>query len=143
LPISAMHGDPDILLMLADASADRDSSGHYTSNGDEAFIAINCLDYSPPTGTSAMRKTARVVEKASPTFGEQLSYTGVTCSSWPYEAKRSPHKVHAKAAGPFLVVRTTGDPATPYKWSKPLATQLSGGRLLTWHGDGHTAHGRA
>lgn len=140
---SAMDGDPGTLLALADQSADRDQTGHYTSNGDEAFIAVNCLDYSPSSSTADMRADAKKVEKASPTFGTWLSYTGLTCASWPHRASDAPSPVHVKGSGPFLVVGTTGDPATPYAWAKSLARQLPGGRLLTWHGEGHTAYGRA
>lgn len=41
-----------------------------------------------------------------------------------------------------MVVGTIRDPATPYKWAKSLAAQLSSGTLLTYDGDGHTAYGR-
>lgn len=139
----AMGGDPGLLLALADQSADRDESGHYTSNGDEAFIAINCLDYSPSSDTTTMRANAKKVEKASPTFGTALAYTGLTCSSWPYSATNAPAPARVKGDGPFLVVGTTGDPATPYAWSKSLTKQLPDARLLTWRGEGHTAYGRA
>jgi len=47
----------------------------------------------------------------------------------------------AHGAAPILVVGTTGDPATPYAWSKSLAEQLDSGQLLTWEGNGHTAYG--
>ena len=46
------------------------------------------------------------------------------------------HLLAARLAG---VVGTTRDPATPYKWAKSLASQLSSGTLLTYEGDGHTA----
>jgi hypothetical protein len=38
------------------------------------------------------------------------------------------------------VVGTTGDPVTPYQWSVALASQLSGGDLLTWEGQSHVAY---
>ena len=41
------------------------------------------------------------------------------------------------------MVGTTGDPATPYRWSQELADQLDNAALLTWEGEGHTAYGRA
>ena len=46
----------------------------------------------------------------------------------------------AKGAAPILVIGTTRDPATPYRWSKALAGQLASGTLLTFDGDGHTAY---
>ena len=44
-------------------------------------------------------------------------------------------------AAPILVVGTTGDPATPYRWAQSLADQLESGHLITFHGEGHTAYG--
>ncbi len=55
---------------------------------------------------------------------------------------KTPHRTEAKGADPIVVVGTTRDPATPYKWSRSLAEQLSSGTLLTYEGDGHTAYGR-
>jgi hypothetical protein len=40
-----------------------------------------------------------------------------------------------------MVVGTTGDPATPYKWSEEMASALESGFLLTFVGEGHTAVG--
>ena len=39
------------------------------------------------------------------------------------------------------MVGTTRDPATPYRWARALASDLSSGVLLGWNGDGHTAYG--
>ena len=44
-------------------------------------------------------------------------------------------------AAPILVVGTTGDPATPYRWAESLADQLESGVLVTYEGEGHTAYG--
>ncbi|GAB3557829.1 alpha/beta hydrolase [Spelaeicoccus albus] len=152
----AMNGDPSVLLALADQSADRDQSGNYTSNGNEAFIAINCLDYSPPAKKAAMRAVAARIEKASPTFGPELAYTGLTCANWPVPSTAHAPKppgtdkpgtdkpgTDKPGTAPILVVGTTGDPATPYAWAKSLTRKLPGARLLTWKGEGHTAYGRA
>ncbi|WP_138897644.1 alpha/beta hydrolase, partial [Streptomyces chryseus] len=54
----------------------------------------------------------------------------------------TPHRIEAKGAAPIVVVGTTRDPATPYKWARSLAGQLASGTLLTYDGDGHTAYGR-
>jgi hypothetical protein len=51
-------------------------------------------------------------------------------------------RIEAKGADPIVVVGTTRDPATPYRWAEALAGQLSSARLLTYEGDGHTAYGR-
>src|SRR5674476_116196 len=45
-------------------------------------------------------------------------------------------------SGPIVVVGTTRDPATPYKWAQGLAAELQNGHLITYNGDGHTAYMR-
>ncbi len=139
----AFAGDASGMLMLADFSADRDSSGVYNSNTSAAFTAINCLDYPMNTDTAHMREQAELLKKAAPTFGSLLSYSGLTCKYWPYPATGDPAPIAAAGAGPILVIGTTGDPATPYSWAQALAEQLDSGVLVTWEGEGHTAYGRA
>ncbi len=139
----AFAGDASGMLMLADHSADRDSDGHYNSNTAAAFTAINCLDYRMTSGTAHMRADAAALEKASPTFGSLLAYSGLTCKDWPFPATGTTEPIAAPGAGPILVIGTTGDPATPYPWAQALAAQLDSGVLVTWKGEGHTAYGRA
>jgi homoserine acetyltransferase len=55
----------------------------------------------------------------------------------------TPQKVTARGAGDILVVGTTGDPATPYRWAQNLAAQLEGGHLVTYTGEGHTAYNKS
>ena len=43
---------------------------------------------------------------------------------------------------PVLIIGTTRDPATPYKWAQSLAKIFSSSTLITLDGDGHTGHGR-
>jgi pimeloyl-ACP methyl ester carboxylesterase len=43
---------------------------------------------------------------------------------------------------PVLIIGTTRDPATPYKWALALTKIFSGSVLVTLDGDGHTGHGR-
>jgi hypothetical protein len=43
---------------------------------------------------------------------------------------------------PILIIGTTRDPATPYKWSQALAKIFSSSTLISLDGDGHTGHGR-
>jgi len=139
----AFAGDASGMQALDDYSSDRASDGKYTTNIAAAFTAINCLDYSMNSGTGHMREEAAALEKASPTFGKVLSYNGLTCKYWPFAATGKPETIAAKGAGPILVIGTTKDPATPYKWAQALAQQLDSGVLVTWKGDGHTAYGRA
>ena len=139
---AAESGDGAPLLQLADAYAGRLPSGQYSSNLLEAFTAVNCLDRPVDASPEAMAAEAAQLEQRSPTFGRSLSYGALQCSVWPVAPTRTPGPVSAEGAAPSLVVGTTNDPATPYVWAQSLAAQLSGSRLLTWQGEGHTAYRR-
>ncbi|MER8068509.1 alpha/beta hydrolase [Streptomyces sp. NPDC094034] len=138
----AMKGDGAALLSLADSYYERDSDGSY-ANLMYANSAVNCLDL-PPAFSSPEEVTQALpsFEQASPVFGKGLAWASLNCTYWPTKATGSPHRIEAKGAAPIVVVGTTRDPATPYKWAQSLASQLSSGTLLTYNGDGHTAYGR-
>lgn len=137
------QGDGQSLLYLADEYNDRQDDGSFADkgNGTESFYAINCLDY-PTTATTPeqMKAQAVEVEKVAPTLGKWFSYSDLFCDNYPVKAVRTPHRITAEGSGPIVVVGTTRDPATPYRWSKALASQLSDATLLTFDGDGHTAY---
>ncbi|QXE35446.1 alpha/beta hydrolase [Streptomyces sp. GMY02] len=139
---SAMDGDGSALLALADSYYERESDGSY-ANLMYANSAVNCLDL-PAAFTSPEEVTQALpaFEQASPVFGKGLAWASLNCAYWPTKATGTPHRIEAKGAAPIVVVGTTRDPATPYKWAQSLATQLSSGTLLTYDGDGHTAYGR-
>ncbi len=80
-------------------------------------------------------------QREAPIFGNTAVGMDLVCSVWGHNGTRKPTQIHARGAAPILVVGTTGDPATPYAWSKSLAEQLDSGQLLTWEGNGHTAYG--
>lgn len=140
---SAISGDPSGILDLADLSAGREADGSYTGNADEAFVAINCLDYPADTSIEGQRQDARELAKASPTVGKYLAYGGTSCKDWKYPSTGKPAPVSAPGAAPIVVIGTTGDPATPYAWSTALNQQLESSVLLTFQGEGHTAYGRS
>jgi len=136
-------GDAGRLMALADLASDRDDSGHY-SNTNEAFVAINCVDYTHgAAGTAAVAGRAKALQARAPFFGRYMGYDDA-CSEWPQKTVDAPHRLTVDpSVAPVLVVGTTGDPATPYPWAESLAGQLPGSRLLTWKGEGHTAYGRS
>ena len=107
------------------------------------FYAVNCLDNPVQGDMTSWEKEYQQILQSSPTFGVSLSNQDARCQAWGHNGTRKPAPIHAKGAAPILVVGTTGDPATPYAWSKALAEQLDSGQLLTWEGDGHTAYGRS
>ncbi|MEU6668645.1 alpha/beta hydrolase [Streptomyces sp. NPDC046727] len=140
---SAMKKDDGAeLLALSDSYYERDAAGHY-SNLMMANAAVNCLDLPPAfNGPEEVEKALPAFEKASPVFGQGLAWASLNCAYWPVRATGEPHRIEAKGAAPIVVVGTVRDPATPYRWARSLAGQLSSARLLTYDGDGHTAYGR-
>lgn len=130
------------LLALSDSYYERDSNGTY-ENLMAANAAVNCLDL-PPSFKSPddLKSALPSFEKASPVFGDGLAWAALNCTYWPVKATGEAHRIEAKGAAPIVVVGTTRDPATPYRWAQALAGQLDSGTLLTYEGDGHTAYGR-
>ncbi|MFE6059413.1 alpha/beta hydrolase [Streptomyces sp. NPDC056431] len=138
----AIGGEGSGLLALADSYYEREGDGTY-ANLMFANAAVNCLDLPAAYGGPAdVSKAVPSFEKASPIFGRGLAWAALNCTSWPTPPTGGPHRITAEGAAPILVVGTTRDPATPYKWAQSLAGQLSSGTLLTYEGDGHTAYGR-
>ncbi|XMA38027.1 alpha/beta hydrolase [Streptomyces albogriseolus] len=130
------------LLFLSDSYYERDAKGAY-SNLMFANAAVNCLDLPPAfEGPDQVRQALPAFRKASPVFGEGLAWASLNCAYWPVRATGEAQRIEAKGAAPIVVVGTTRDPATPYRWAEALAGQLESARLLTYEGDGHTAYGR-
>jgi pimeloyl-ACP methyl ester carboxylesterase len=135
----AMNGDGSMLLRLADLLVERSEDGRYT-NQTESNMAINCVDKPYPTDLQAAEKVAAESKRVAPRFGPFVVWGSLPCTYWPAKPSQEPKALSAKGAAPILVVGTTRDPATPYKWAENLAGELDSGRLLTLEGDGHTAY---
>lgn len=133
-------GDAETGLMLADFYYDREG-GEYLNNMTEAFTAINCLDYPREFDRQRMDAEAAELNEIAPTIGRFQGYGDVSCAGWPHEGVKKLEGVTAAGADPILVIGTTGDPATPYRWAESLADQLESGTLVTYEGEGHTAYG--
>ena len=118
---------------------EQDSSLKDDSGG--AFQAVTCLDYSVEGDTATWAAQYEEAKRVAPIFGNTSVGMDLVCSVWGHNGTRKPTQIHAHGAAPILVVGTTGDPATPYAWSKSLAEQLDSGQLLTWEGNGHTSYG--
>jgi len=71
-----------------------------------------------------------------------LAYAGLACRYLPNLNSVEKAEVKKLETSPILIIGTTRDPATPYKWAKSLAKIFAGSVLLTLDGDGHTGHGR-
>lgn len=133
------NSDGTALLALADEMVEREPDGTY-SNQTDANMAINCVDKPNPPDATTYGKSAAEAKKVAPRFGPFVVWGGLPCVYWPVQTEQRPKPIAAKGAAPIVVIGTTRDPATPYKWAQNLADQLSSGVLLTFDGDGHTAY---
>ena len=121
------------------ATEEQDAASKDDSGG--AFQAVTCLDYPVEGDKTTWAAQYEQAQREAPIFGNTAVGMDLVCSVWGHNGTRKPTQIHARGAAPILVVGTTGDPATPYAWSKSLAEQLDSGQLLTWEGNGHTAYG--
>jgi pimeloyl-ACP methyl ester carboxylesterase len=143
---AALEGDGSVLLDMIDDRTDR-SEGRYTSNLNEVFFAVSCLDRPALGGVEHAEELAAAWEAEAPVFGPVLAWGTLPCWRWPMDPvtvagadPRSREPVRAPGTAPILVVSTRYDPATPYQWGVQVADELESGHLLTYEGDGHTAY---
>jgi len=135
---AAMAGNGSILVELSDLLLERNQQGQY-SNLTEAEAAMDCMDRPWPRSLSAWQSAAAAAAKAAPMFGAPLMWGSLACAYWPVRPAK-PVQLRGKGAPPILVVGTTRDPATPFRWAQALSHDLASGVLLGWNGDGHTAY---
>ena len=100
---------------------------------------MDCLDRPWPRSLSSWQVAAAGAARAAPQFGAAIVWGSLPCAYWPVPSA-APVRLRGKGARPILVVGTTRDPATPFRWAKALAGDLTSGVLLGWNGDGHTAY---
>ncbi len=140
---SVFGGDASYAFQLADNYNGRNPDGTYSDNQTEAFISINCLDSHGDGDVTQMRAEAAQLAQLAPVFGPQMSYGGTGCPNWPVPAKRDRGPIVAPGSADIVVVGTTDDPATPYKWAQTVASTLEHGHLVTYQGEGHTAYNKS
>ncbi len=133
------QNDGTTLLRLGDLLVERNKDGSY-SNQSEANMAVNCVDKPYARTLGPWQAVAAKAKKVAPLFGQFVVWGTLPCAYWPAVVKTQPKPLHAVGAKPIVVVGTTRDPATPYKWAQGLATELKSGILLSLDGDGHTAY---
>ena len=135
----ALDGDGTTFLLLADFYNNRELERGYTSNLNEANLAISCADNRIPE-SEAKALDPRLAQ-ASAAFGKYFAHPHLACESWPAGKSMVDLDFSVKLANPPLVVGTTGDPATPYSQAVALSQLLDGAVLLTLKADRHTAYG--
>jgi pimeloyl-ACP methyl ester carboxylesterase len=139
----AFGGDANPLMTLAERYAHRTDQGTYADNLMQVIYAVNCLDRPDPKDLSYYDSESRRLSAIAPTWGPYLARGRLPCAYWPVPPNNAPKKVTAAGSGPIVVVGTTRDPATPYKWAQALSAELENGNLITFDGDGHTAYTRS
>jgi hypothetical protein len=135
----ALDGDGTAMVRLADDYLGRMRNGEY-GNANEVNAAVNCLDDAWPRDLAHYESLAARLQQTAPHFGPSLAVEGVVCAVWPVDPQplATPHY---DGATPLLVIGTTHDPATPFKWALGVRADLASSVLLTHDGDGHTAFG--
>ncbi len=138
----AEAGDGTILRILADAFYSREDDGTYAPFTDQ-FVAIAALDQRTDGGARVHLRAGRHSWRLFDHFWWNSGYGDLSFGLWPVvpaSVFRGPFSTPASAPT-TLVVGTTYDSATPYRWSQELTRDLGNARLLTMRGDGHTAYG--
>ncbi|MCE7008130.1 alpha/beta hydrolase [Kibdelosporangium philippinense] len=108
-----------------------------------AYRVITCHDM--PTGNIGYDEfAAREAEvlRLAPTIRGYIEAWDVQagCLGWPIKPANPWGPIPVRGTPPLLVAAGTNDPATPHSWGVGMASQISGSRLLTWQGAGHTAY---
>jgi hypothetical protein len=132
------RGDGSVLDLFAHGFVDEFDLG--------PGFAVNCGDLPHPTTSADVEAlAARAVGSATvlpELSGAYVRAFALPCTHWPVPAPAVLEAVTAPGAAPILVVGNTGDPVTPYDAARRVAGSLARGRLLTYHGAGHTIYGK-
>jgi pimeloyl-ACP methyl ester carboxylesterase len=136
----AQKGFGDTFLKLADEYTGRQNDGSYPSNEFDSGAVIDCLDFNEPRTVQQIRSDAKAFAAKAPLFGPYLAYGGVTCKFFNQDTEVTIEPM--TTSNPVIVIGTTGDPATPYEWSRGLSKLLKNSRLISLTGEGHTGQGQ-
>lgn len=129
------------LLEIVDSFTGRQEDGSYRDNAVDALYAVSCLDRPDRADANTTAEYANDWSSTAPTFGPELAWGNLPCSTWPAPATFEPHAITSPTQDPVLLVGTRYDPATPFVWAQAVAGQLPNNRLLTYEDDGHTGYG--
>ncbi len=138
---AGFQGNGKPMLEMVDSFTGRQADGSYRDNAIDALYGITCLDRPDHDDAAATEELATDWSRTAPTFGPELAWGNLPCSTWPAPATLDPHPVTVSTAQPVLLIGTRYDPATPYVWAESVSKQLPNNRLLTYEDDGHTGYG--
>jgi pimeloyl-ACP methyl ester carboxylesterase len=111
-------------------------------NGFEAYAGNQCADTQYPRTLSTFTQVARRAGEVS-RFGPLWWWGNASCANWPTAPDRYAGPWGTRTSEPVLVVGNHFDAVTGYRGAVGTARVLSGSRLLTYAGWGHTAYGRS
>ncbi len=134
---SAQAGDGSPIRAILDLIVNSDEVGS------DPFLSISAGEQQWPRDVQEYLDRGAEEWVAFPHFWASFAYAEVSLALWPArdeDAFAGPFEVPATSPAP-LVIGTTYDPATPYRWSLQMVEDLGNATLLTMEGDGHTAYG--
>ena len=141
-----LQGYGDSFLDLVDQYSDRSPDGTYLANELDSGAIIDCLDWPDTRTIEETKEEAKRFTDVAPIFGPYLAYTNIACKYLTPMIKdkltRESNKITSVKTAPIIVIGTTGDPATPYKWAVGLHKIFTTSILITLNGDGHLGQGR-
>lgn len=142
LAAAMQKNDGSLVLQIMDYLNDRDASGVYKTNQDDAIMLIRAADQGPSsTDPAEWEKLNDQILKDAPIMGRFFLYGDAFWSGFDIQATGVTGPVKAAGADPILVVGSKGDPATIYEWSVSLTDQLESAHLITFDGWGHGIFG--
>jgi pimeloyl-ACP methyl ester carboxylesterase len=105
----------------------------------ESLFASVCVDTASPADPAVYAGLAAQADRTAPYAGAYWTYLALPCSSWPArDADRYTGPWRVRTANPALVLNNRYDPATGHRNAIRMTELLSGSRLVTNEGWGHT-----
>lgn len=110
------------------------------NNSRDAQLASICGESTNPRDPAAYAAIAAAADRRAPYVGSYWSYIALPCAFW--QAKDPDRYMgpwSVRTATPPLLFTTRYDPATPYQNAGTMQRLLTGSRVVTVNGWGHTA----
>lgn len=132
------HRDGTQLQRIADQYTGRNTDGTFSSNQNEAFLAVNALDYPVQGDPASWRSLEATLARIAPFMSDDSGASALAQYAWPVHSSAKRTWASGKGAAPVLLISTTHDPATPHEMALQTHKHLQGSRLVTLEGWDHT-----